>query len=99
MPNIEVIYLRFNLDKNDDRRLFEALKARTSGGKRNEYIKKLLLDCLVRGRDERRNPKHEGGADQDRSPALAETESGKQEPEEEIPAETKAAGIVSQFLQ
>jgi hypothetical protein len=99
MPTIEVIYLRFNLDKDDDRRLFEALKARTSSGKRNEYIKKLLLDCLVRSRDESRNPKREAGRGQDRSPALPATESGKPEPEAEIPADTEAAGIVSQFLQ
>jgi hypothetical protein len=46
MPNIEIISLRFNLDKDDDRRLFEALHKRSDPGKRNEFLKQTLLECL-----------------------------------------------------
>ncbi len=46
MPNIEIISLRFNLDKDEDRRLFEVLQKRTDPGKRNEFLKQSLLECL-----------------------------------------------------
>ena len=40
MPNIEIISLRFNLDKDNDRRLFQVLQERSDSGKRNEFLKK-----------------------------------------------------------
>ncbi len=49
MPNIEIISLRFNLDKDEDRRLFEALQKRSDPGKRNEFLKQVLLECLAGG--------------------------------------------------
>jgi hypothetical protein len=49
MPNIEIISLRFNLDKDEDRRLFEALQKRSDPGKRNEFLKHALLECLAQG--------------------------------------------------
>ena len=49
MPNIEIISLRFNLDKDEDRRLFETLQKRTDPGKRNEFLKQVLLECLLGG--------------------------------------------------
>jgi hypothetical protein len=98
MPNIEVILLRFNLDKDDDRRLFKALKTRTSSGKRNDYIKKLLLDRLLRSRDEGRNPKAQADMGKD-DQALPDNDIGNPEPQEDSHINTEAAGIVSQFLQ
>ena len=47
MPNIEIISLRFNLDKDNDRKLFEALQERADSGKRNEFLKQVLFDCIV----------------------------------------------------
>jgi hypothetical protein len=47
MPNIEMILVRFNLDKEDDRRLFELLRKRCAPRKRNEFLKKALLQCLT----------------------------------------------------
>ena len=47
MPNIEIISLRFNLAKDNDRRLFEALQEQTDSGKRNEFIKQVLFDRIV----------------------------------------------------
>ncbi len=49
MPNIEIISLRFNLDKDEDRRLFETLQKRTDPGKRNEFLKQVLLEWLSGG--------------------------------------------------
>ncbi len=48
MPNIEIISLRFNLDKDEDRGLFELLQKRCDPGKRNEFLKHaLLINCLI----------------------------------------------------
>jgi hypothetical protein len=49
MPDIEIISLRLNLEKDDDRRLFELLQKRVSqvDQSRNEFLKHLLLDCLL----------------------------------------------------
>jgi hypothetical protein len=47
MPNIEIISLRFNLNRNNDRKLFEALQERADSGKRNEFLKQVLFDCIV----------------------------------------------------
>ena len=47
MPNIEIISLRFNLDKDNDRKLFEALQERADSGKRNEFIKQVLFDRIM----------------------------------------------------
>lgn len=47
MPTIEIISIRFNLDKEDDRKLFEALQRRFDSGKRNELLKQALQGCLV----------------------------------------------------
>jgi hypothetical protein len=49
MPDIEIISLRLNLEKGDDRRLFELLQKRVSqvDQSRNEFLKHLLLDCLL----------------------------------------------------
>ncbi len=46
MPIIEIISLRLNLDKEADNKLFEILKKRSDSGKRNEFIKKALLEYL-----------------------------------------------------
>ena len=46
MPVIEILSLRLNLDKEDDRRLFEILQKRADPGKRNEFMKQALLECL-----------------------------------------------------
>ncbi len=47
MANIEIISVRFNLAKDDDRRLFEALQKRSDPGKRNEFIKQALMHGLA----------------------------------------------------
>ena len=47
MPNIEIILVRFNLDKEDDRRLFELLQKRSMPRKRNEFLKKVLLKYMT----------------------------------------------------
>jgi len=47
MPNIEIILVRFNLDKEDDRRLFELLQKRSMPRKRNEFLKKVLLKRMI----------------------------------------------------
>jgi hypothetical protein len=47
MPNIEIISVRFNLNKDEDRRLFEVLQKRSDPGKRNEFIKQVLLRYLA----------------------------------------------------
>ncbi len=49
MANIEIVSIRLNLDKEDDRRLFETLRQRLSqvGRSRNEFLKHLLLYCLT----------------------------------------------------
>jgi len=47
MPNIEIISLRFNLAKDDDRRIFEALQEKADTGKRTEFIKQVLFDRIV----------------------------------------------------
>ncbi len=47
MANIEIISVRFNLAKDDDRRLFEALQKRSDPGKRNEFIKQALMQGLA----------------------------------------------------
>ena len=47
MPNIEIITVRFNLDKDDDRRIFEELQKRSDPGKRNEFLKQVLLGYLA----------------------------------------------------
>lgn len=46
MPNIEIISVRFNLDKDEDRRLFEVLQKRSDPGKRNEFFKRALFNYL-----------------------------------------------------
>jgi hypothetical protein len=46
MPNIEIISVRFNLDKDEDRRLFDVLQKRSDPGKRNEFLKKVLFNYL-----------------------------------------------------
>jgi len=50
MPNVEIISVRFNLEKDEDRRLFEELQKRSDPGKRNEFLKKVLLECLTADR-------------------------------------------------
>ncbi|MHB8843327.1 MAG: hypothetical protein ACYC7L_01135 [Nitrospirota bacterium] len=49
MPKIEIVSLRFNLDKEDDNRLFALLQKRADTGKRNEFLKQLLCDALTAG--------------------------------------------------
>jgi len=49
MPKIEIVSLRFNLDKEDDNRLFVLLQKRADAGKRNEFLKQLLGDALTAG--------------------------------------------------
>ena len=49
MPKIEIVSLRFNLDKEDDNRLFALLQKRADPGKRNEFLKQLLGDALTAG--------------------------------------------------
>ncbi len=74
MANIEIISVRFNLAKGDDRRLFEALQKRSDPGKRNEFIKQVLLECLTdsgRAKPVMRTPKK-----QSRGPAPAEPVTG-----------------------
>ncbi len=39
--------VRFNLDKEDDRRLFELLQKRSMPRKRNEFLKKVLLKYMT----------------------------------------------------
>jgi hypothetical protein len=51
MPAIEIISLRFNLDKEDDRKLWEELIRRIDPGKRNEFLKKLLLENILKNGD------------------------------------------------
>jgi hypothetical protein len=46
MSKIEIIALRFNLDKEDDNRLFTLLQKRVPFGKRNELLKHLLALAL-----------------------------------------------------
>jgi hypothetical protein len=48
MPNIVIISVRLNLDKDDDRILFEKLQKRLGkvDQSRNEFLKHLLLNCL-----------------------------------------------------
>ena len=50
MPNIEIISIRFNLGKDNDRRLFQILQERPDSGKRNEFLKQVLSDCLLKER-------------------------------------------------
>ena len=47
MPTIEIISLRLNLDKADDRLLFETIGERADAGKRNEFLKQALLEYLT----------------------------------------------------
>ena len=47
MPNIQIILVRFNLDREDDRRLFELLQKRSMPRKRNEFLKKVLLKGMM----------------------------------------------------
>jgi hypothetical protein len=47
LPNIEIITVRFNLDKDDDRRIFEELQKRSDPGKRNDFLKQVLLGYLA----------------------------------------------------
>ena len=49
MPKIEIVSLRFNLDKEDDNRLFALMQKRADAGKRNEFLKQLLGDALTAG--------------------------------------------------
>lgn len=49
MPKIEIIPVRFNLDKEDDRKLFEEVQKHSSSGKRNEFLKQVLYDYLMKG--------------------------------------------------
>jgi len=49
MPKIEIVSLRFNLDKEDDNRLFALLQRKADTGKRNEFLKQLLCDALTAG--------------------------------------------------
>ena len=49
MPKIEIVSLRFNLDKEDDNRLFALLQKRADTGKRNEFLKQLLGEALTVG--------------------------------------------------
>lgn len=48
MADIEIISVRLNLKKDDDRRLFDLLQKRVSqvDQSRNEFLKRLLLGCL-----------------------------------------------------
>ncbi len=47
MPNIEMILVRFNLDKEDDRKVFELLQKHSAPRKRNAFLKKALLQGLA----------------------------------------------------
>ena len=47
MPIIEMILVRFNLDKEDDRKAFELLRKHSAPRKRNAFIKKALLQGLA----------------------------------------------------
>ncbi len=49
MPNIEIIALRLNLDKEQDRALFEKIKSLVDIGNRNVFLKRSLLECLTEG--------------------------------------------------
>ncbi len=49
MPNIEIIALRLNLDKEQDRELFETIKSLVDIGNRNVFLKRSLLECLTEG--------------------------------------------------
>ena len=50
MPKIEIVSLRLNLDKDEDRRLWESLQSKSEPGKRNEFLKQSLLRCLSEGK-------------------------------------------------
>jgi hypothetical protein len=47
MPNIEIISLRLNLDKAEDRALYETIKSLVDTGNRNEFLKRSLRECLT----------------------------------------------------
>ncbi len=47
MPNIEMILVRFNLDKEDDRKAFELLRRHAAPRKRTAFLKKALLQGLA----------------------------------------------------
>ena len=46
MPKIEIVSLRFNLDKEEDNNLFLMLQKRAPSGKRSEFIKKIVSSAL-----------------------------------------------------
>ena len=46
MPKIEIVSLRFNLDKEDDHKLFALLQYRAPSGKRSELIKQIVNSAL-----------------------------------------------------
>lgn len=48
MPTIEIISVRFNLDKENDRKLFEEVQKNVPDGKRNEFLKELLYDRFMK---------------------------------------------------
>lgn len=89
MPKIEFVSLRFNLDKEDDNRLFALLQKRADTGKRNEFLKQLLGEALTAGvagdktktRQTRKPPREQFEPAEDR-PAL----------EDQSPAQTAAPG-------
>jgi hypothetical protein len=70
MPIIEIISLRLNLDKDEDRRLFETINEQADAGKRNEFLKRILLQCLVgagsggKSSAKQTKPRIRAGADQ-----------------------------------
>jgi len=70
MPNIEIISLRFNLAKDNDYRLFEALQEQADSGKRNEFIKQVLFDHIVEaipeGKPDARPPQKQAREPKDR---------------------------------
>ncbi len=46
MPKIEIVSIRFNLDKEHDNTLFALLQKRAPARKRNEFIKQLVSSAL-----------------------------------------------------
>ena len=48
MPTIEIMSVRFNLDKEEDSKLFEELAKHVPAGKKNEFLKQLLYDHFMK---------------------------------------------------
>lgn len=92
MPNIEIISLRFNLDKEDDRKLFKALQERSGSGKRNEFIKQILF-TYVMGVSADGRPAIPYSSNEVTGSAVSEDRRNPREPDDE------SAELVSKFVQ